>query len=99
MQGSIIQDLLARKHALLVMLWLYDQGSASTSGLIRELASHPATMIATLRDLERLGILQRQRQMRGRHEVRAALTLKGMQLVETRLYRWGRLIRDWNSTL
>ena len=80
------------------MLTLYDHGSASTSGLIRELDAHPATVIDVLRHLEHLGILRRHRQARGRHEIRAELTLKGMQLVETRLYRWDRLIRDWSSS-
>ncbi len=99
MDSLIVQALLARKHALLVMLSLYEHGNATTSGLIRELSAHPATVIAVLRDLERLGILRRRRQAGGRHEVRASLTLKGMELVETPLYRWNRLVRDWNSAL
>ena len=97
-QSSVVQDLLARKHSLLVMLCLYERGNVSTTGLIRDLAVHPATVIAVLRDLERLGVLRRRRQTGGRHEIRAALTLKGMELVETPLYRWGRLVRDWSST-
>ena len=95
-RSSIAQRLLGRKHSLLVMLSLYDQGSVSTSGLIRELNAHPATVIGVLRDLERLGILRRLHQLQGRHELRASLTLKGMELIETPLYRWGRLARDWD---
>ncbi len=96
--SPIIQNLLARKVSLLVIVSLYDRGNVSTSGLIRELDAHPATVIAALRELECMGIMRRRRQTQGRHEVRAALTLKGMELVETPLYRWGRLIRDWDST-
>jgi DNA-binding MarR family transcriptional regulator len=88
---------LGRRHSLPVLLSLYRHGSVSTSGLIRELDAHPATVIAVLRDLERLGVLRRFPEVRRRHEIRATLTLRGIGLLETPLYHWGRLIREWGS--
>lgn len=94
--SSLVQGVLEKKHSLLVMLVLYQEGSTSTSALIRRIRAHPATVIAVLRNLERLGILTRRRQFKGRREVRAQLSLRGLELIETPFSRWGRLVRNWD---
>ncbi len=65
-----------------------------TSELVR-VRGHPESVLKTARILEREGVLNRARLPRGRHEVQSRLTLPGLELVETPLYRWPRLLRKW----
>ena len=85
-----------RKHSLPVMLTLYKTGAASTSDLIRRLRGHPASVIATLRELEASGVIHRERDPNGRHAMQSRLTVRGLQLVETPMYHWKRLLQKWD---
>lgn len=94
--GPLARVLLRRKHALPVMLAVYDSGVTSTSDLIRRVHGHPESVISTIRSLQQSGVLSRARSLQGRHEVQTRLTLRGIQLVETPIYRWQRLLLKWN---
>ncbi len=89
--------LLRRKHTLPIMLAVYEKGPLDTSQLIERVHGHPESVISTLRALEALGVLSRVRLQSGRHEVETRLTVRGIQLVETPIYRWPRLVRKWNQ--
>src|SRR5947209_2917114 len=88
--------LLRRKHTLPVILFVYDAGAPSMSELIRCVRGHPKSVINTVRALERLGVLSRVRMSGGHHIVETRLTLRGIQLVETPIYRWRNLLRKWD---
>jgi DNA-binding HxlR family transcriptional regulator len=88
--------LLRRKHALPILLAVYERGPAGTSELIKRIRGHPESVISTLRALEYSGVLSRIRLHQGRHEVETRLTPRGIQLVETPIYRWERILRKWN---
>jgi DNA-binding HxlR family transcriptional regulator len=96
-KGSLGSVLFGRRHALPILLYLYAVDSASTSEIIRDLGGHPKAIIDTLSALEAHGALVRSRQPTGRHAVVARLSVRGMHLVETAPYRWGRILRDWND--
>ena len=98
-RSSPARELFRKRYALPIMVALYERADASTSGLIRAVGGHPATVIGTLRVLEAVGVLRRLRQPSLHHEVRARLTLRGLELVETPLYRWERLIRKWDELI
>jgi len=69
----------------------------STTDMIRSVRGHPAAVLATLRDLERLGLLHRSPGYRGRHRLEVRLTTLGLQLMDTALSHWERLARKWTS--
>ncbi len=87
--------LLRRKHALPILLYLHAAGQASTSELIRQVHGHPAAIIDSLRMLVDVGAVVRCWLPEGRRTLQSRLTLRGMQLVETPVYRWDRLIKHW----
>ncbi len=95
--GSLATNLLRRKHTLPIMLAVYEKGPLDTSELIERVHGHPESVINTLRTLEDSGVLSRVRLRSGRHEVQTRLTVRGIQLIETPIYRWPRLIRKWNQ--
>ncbi len=95
--GSLAPTLLRRKHTLPIMLAVYEKGSLDTSELIERVHGHPESVISTLRTLEALGVLSRVRLRSGRHEVETRLTPRGIQLVETPIYRWQKLLRKWHQ--
>ncbi len=92
----VAHSLFRRKYSLPVMLNVYAAGTANTSELIRSVHGHPKSVIIAIRELEVLGVLSRVRVSHGRHPVETRLTVRGMQLIETPLYRWDRLIRKWD---
>ncbi len=87
--------LMRRKHSLVVMLAVYEAGATCTSDLIQNVRGHPQSVIRTIRMLETSGVLSRVRLHRGRHEVETRLTVRGIQLVETPLCHWQRLLVKW----
>jgi predicted transcriptional regulator len=94
------RTLMNRKHALAIMVFLYERRMAATSSIIRHVKGRPATVLKAIHELDDLGVLCMAREMqlrsRGRPMHQMRLTLKGMQLVETPIYRWPRLIRKWD---
>lgn len=96
MDGPLARVLMRRKHTLPILLAMYARGPVGTSELIRQVKGHPESVIGTIRALERSGVISRLRSHRGRHEVETRLTLRGIQLVETPLYRWQKLLRKWD---
>ena len=88
--------LLREKHSLVILATLYEEGIMSTADLIGQTNGHPAAVINTIRRLQKLGVLTRAKQFDGRHAYETRLTLKGMQLVETPLCHWYRLVRKWD---
>ena len=95
MDQPLAHVLLRRKHTLPILLAMYERGPVGTSELIRRVKGHPESVISTIRALERSGVLSRLRSLQGRHEMETRLTLRGIQLVETPLYRWQKLLRKW----
>lgn len=95
--GPLARTLLRRKHALAVMLAIYGSGPVGTLELIRRVHGHPESIISTVRTLESSGVLHRSRMRQGRHEVETRLTPRGIQLVETPIYRWQKLLRKWHQ--
>src|SRR5439155_9752256 len=97
-RGSVAKVLFGKKHALPILLYVYQMGAVSTTQLVRGLGGHPKSIIDTLRALERHGVLVRYAAVRGHRNLKAArLSLWGTHLVETSLHHWGRIIGDWDS--
>jgi len=88
---------LRRRHALSIIITSYELGPMSTSDMIHAVRGHPAAVLETLRDLELLGLLHRTPAFRERHTLEIRLTVKGLELMDTALNHWGRLIRKWDS--
>jgi len=93
---SMAAIVMRRKHSLPIMVAVYESGVTCTSDLLRKVHGHPKSVINTARALERSGVLSRVRLRDGRHRVETRLTLRGMQLVETPIYRWDDLFRKWD---
>ncbi len=89
--------ILRRKHALPILITAYERGPMSTSDMIRSVHGHPAAVLDTIRDLERVGLLHRSPGYRGRHLLEVRLTSMGLQLMDTSLSHWERLVRKWES--
>lgn len=96
MSVPLSRVLLNRKFGLSVVLTLYYRGSATTSEVIRTLRGHPATIISTLRILEDHGVLTREMTGTARTTVVNRLTLAGVQLIETPIHLWDRVLRKWD---
>ena len=93
---SMAAIVMRRKHSLPIMVAVYESGVTCTSDLLRKVHGHPKSVIDTARALEQSGVLSRVRLRDGRHRVETRLTLRGMQLVETPIYRWDDLFRKWD---
>lgn len=91
------RHLLHRKHAFSILIVAYERGAVGTSEMIRAVHGHPAAVLETLQDLERLGILSRIPVDQGRRKVEIRLTVKGLQLMETSVNHWSRLIGKWDT--
>ncbi len=94
--GRLARILLGRGLTLPILVALRDRGVVNTSRLIDAVRGHPESVIRTLRLLEQVGVVQRARARAGRRAVEARLTLRGLELVETPVYRWIRLLRKWD---
>jgi len=90
-----VDALVRRKHVLSILVASYELGTMSTSQMIRSVRGHPAAVIDALGGLEGLGILSRRVSTKGRRSVEIRLTVKGLQLMDTPMNHWGRLIRKW----
>ncbi len=95
--SPVARTLLIRKHAIGLLFVLHHAGAATTTELIRHVGGHPAAVIATLREMESLGVLYRSRESSGRHALITRLTVRGMQLVETPICRWDRVLAKWGN--
>jgi DNA-binding HxlR family transcriptional regulator len=94
--APIATILMRKKHSLPIMVAVYESGVTCTSDLVRQVHGHPMSIINTVRALEQSGVLSRVRLHNGRHPVETRLTLRGIQLVETPIYRWDDLFRKWD---
>lgn len=94
--NTVARILLTRRHALRILVLLYRAGRASTSDLIRATRGHPSTVAALVRDLRDARIVYRLRKANGPQPAILELTLRGIELVETPVHRWGRVFRKWH---
>lgn len=65
--------------------------------MIRSVRGHPAAVLAEIRNLELLGLLHRSPVLRDRAYLEVRLTAKGLELMETSISHWARLVRKWDS--
>ena len=86
-----------RKYTIPILIGLYEEGALQSSELARQVRGHPATVHKTLRAMEDLQLVSRRPATRNRRAVEIHITLKGIELVETAMSRWGRVFRKWNS--
>ncbi len=93
----MIQYILQRKYALSILILSYASGPMNTSAMIRSLRGHPAVVLDTIRDLESLGLLRRSVVLAERRSLEIRLTVKGIELMDTALSHWDRLVRKWDS--
>ncbi len=80
-----------------VLFSVYHAGAVRVSELIGQVGGHPATVIDTLRVLESVRIVSRTRLVRDRRTIEVRLTLQGLELMETAMSRWGRVLRKWDT--
>ncbi len=93
-----VKDILSeRKYGLSILLLLYRLGSSRPVELTHRIGAHPATIAATLRDLEAVGIIQRSRDEKDGRKVELRLTVRGSALAETTPLKWDHVVRKWDS--
>lgn len=93
----LAMDLLEGKYVLSILVATYELQAITTSDLIRYVDGRPSAVIHAVRVLEQLGVLNRRLARKGRRTKEIRLTLKGLQLVDTSIHHWGRLLRKWDT--
>jgi len=99
LNSPVARILFGRKYSLPLLICLYQRGSIGTCGAKRQLDGSPETILALLRELGSVGVIFREPQSRSYHTLQINLTAKGIQLVETPIYCWGKLIGKWDRML
>jgi len=87
-QGAI--DLLSKRHALVIIWYLQQEGTSRFNGIRRAIGVNPVSLTQRLEELEKAGVVARRAFKETPPRVEYSLTRRGMELVPLmdRLGEW-----------